>query len=108
MGTIRGDLPVLGASTLLQSLALNKCVGHLICESTNHEKVFFIHSRGLRLVRGSKRCLRLEQFLRRMGPVNRLETGKVVLEWTLEEVSDLFGWTRGTFKFQDFILDREE
>ena len=101
MGGIRGDLQVLGVANLLQSLALNKCVGHLICESANHPKVFFIHAGGLRLVRGSKRCQRLEPFLRRVGPVNREETGTIVVEWTLEEMCDLFGWTRGTFRFQE-------
>jgi hypothetical protein len=103
MGTIRGDIPVLGVANLLQSLALNKCVGHLTCESAHHQKVFFVHTGGLRLVCGSKRCQRLEQFLRRIGPVNREETGKIVLEWTLEEMSDLFGWTRGTFRFQEGV-----
>lgn len=101
MGTLRGDLPVLGVATLLQSLALSKCVGHLTCESVNHPKVFFVHEGGLRLVRGSKRCQRLEQLLRRIGPVNREAAERIVLEWTLEELCDLMGWTRGTFRFQE-------
>ncbi|HLF94751.1 MAG TPA: DUF4388 domain-containing protein [Planctomycetota bacterium] len=112
MGTIRGDLSVLGIANLLQSLALGKCEGLLTFELGAHQKALRLHPDGLRLVRGSRRCHRLEQLLRRVGPVASsselpggapsLESiGRLVREWMLEEVCDLFTWTRGTFRFQE-------
>lgn len=103
MGTIRGDLSVLGIANLLQSLHLGKCEGHLSVEGSSLSKVFYLHPGGLRLVSGSRRCQRLEKLLRRVGPVvtNRGAIGHLVREWLLDEMGEIFGWTRGTFRFQE-------
>ncbi|HXX94656.1 MAG TPA: DUF4388 domain-containing protein [Planctomycetota bacterium] len=101
MGTLRGDISVLGVANLLQSLALGKCAGHLTLEAASHEKVFHLDAGRIRLVRGSRRCQRLEKLLKRVGPVNREGVGRIVAEWTLDEVADLLTWTRGTFRFQE-------
>jgi hypothetical protein len=101
MGTLRGDLSVLGVANLLQSLALSKCSGHLTLESASHQKVFHLASGRICLVHGSRRCHRLEQLLKRVGPVNREGVGHIVAEWTLDEMTDLLTWSRGTFSFQE-------
>lgn len=112
MGIIRGDLSVLGVANLLQCLALGRCEGLLTLELGAHQKALRLESAGLRLVRGSRRSLRLEKLLRRVGPVAStsdlpggapsLESiGRLVREWMLDEICDLFTWTRGTFRFQE-------
>lgn len=107
MGSMRGDLSVLGIANLLQSLSLNPCEGYLLLEGATHEKAFYLHDRRVRLVHGSRRCARLEKFLRRVGPVTGQSTaGRSVLrhilhEWLIEEMSEVFSWSRAGFNFQE-------
>ncbi len=112
MGTIRGDLSVLGIANLLQTLALGKCEGLLTLELGAHQKALRLSPAGIRLVQGSRRCHRLEKLLRRVGPVvsspalpgtapSQESVGRLVREWMLEEVCDLFTWTQGSFRFQE-------
>jgi hypothetical protein len=107
MGTIRGDLSVLGIANLLQSLSLNPSEGFLILEGATHEKAFYLHDRKVRLVHGSRRCARLERFLRRVGPVSshspagREALRHILHEWLIEEMSEVFGWLRAGFQFHE-------
>lgn len=107
MGAIRGDLSVLGIANLLQSLSLNPSEGTLVLEGATHEKAFYLHDRRVRLVHGSRRCARLEKFLRRVGPVTshspagREALRHILKEWLIEEMSEVFGWLRAGFHFQE-------
>jgi len=107
MGTISGDLSVLGISNLLEMLTLGQNEGHLIIDGATHQKVFYLHAGRVRLVHGSRRCERLDKLLRRIGPVtsNLSEGGeairRILKEWLLEEVVEVFGWFRSTFIFQE-------
>lgn len=106
MGTVRGDLSVFGIANLLQTLTLGQNTGHLILEGATHQKVFYIHSGRVRLVHGSRRCARLDKLLRRMGPITPAlaDAGMirpVLREWLLEEMSEVFGWLRSTFFYQE-------
>lgn len=112
MSSIQGDLSVLGFANLLQAFTLNRCEGYLTLELGAHRKILYLHPGGVRLVRGSRRCLRLEKLLRRIGTVasegpsveggapSRGAIARLVQEWMLEEICDVFTWTRGTFRFQ--------
>jgi hypothetical protein len=107
MGSIRGDLSVLGIANLLQSLSLNPSEGFLILEGATHEKTFYLHDRKVRLVHGSRRCARLEKFLRRVGPITshspagRDALRHILHEWLIEEMGEVFGWLRAGFQFHE-------
>jgi hypothetical protein len=109
MGTISGDLSVLGFANLLEMLTLGQNQGHLIIEGATHQKVFYLNAGRVRLVHGSRRCARLDGLLRRIGPVtlNLTEGGEVIRrilkEWLLEEVVEVFGWYRSTFTFHEGV-----
>lgn len=114
MGAIRGDLSVLSIANLVQALVLDRSTGLLTVESGTDRRVLRVSPTGIRLVRGSQRCHRLERLLRRVGRVNEPADGftirggmptrgaivHLVKDWMLEEICDLFTWSRGTFLFQ--------
>ena len=114
MGAIRGDLSVLSISNLVQALVLDRSNGLLTLESGIDKRVLRISPSGIRLVRGSQRCHRLERLLRRIGRFtepsddftirggmpSRGSLARLVQEWMLEEICELFTWSRGTFLFQ--------
>jgi hypothetical protein len=115
MGAIRGDLSVLSLANLVQALVLDRSKGLLTLESGTDRRVLRVSPTGIRLVRGSQRCHRLERLLRRVGwtsadsaedPAfrgnlfNREAVARLVREWMLEEICDLFTWSRGMFVFE--------
>lgn len=111
MGAIRGDLSVLSIANLVQALVLDRSTGLLTVESGTDRRVLRVSPMGIRLVRGSQRCHRLERLLRRVGrpePTDAFRFGvpsrgaiaHLVKDWMLEEICDLFTWTRGSFHFQ--------
>ena len=115
MGAIRGDLSVLSIANLVQALVLDRSIGLLTVESGNDRRVLRVSPAGIRLVRGSQRCHRLERVLRRLGRFSYEQSGEVlpsgglitrlVREWMFEEIRDLFTWSRGTFIFQKALAD---
>lgn len=100
MGTIRGDVDVLGISNLLQVLSSNGCEGYLTVVQEGQKKVIEFTSRGIRLVSGSRRTNPLGEIL--------LRTGKI----TREQLDDLLGRQRrsgrpfGEFVAEEGILPR--
>lgn len=107
MGIIRGDLSVLSLANLVQVLVLDRSVGLLTVECGNDLRILRISATGVRLVRGSQRCHRLERALRRTigalsstGDEFSLRIGRLVQEWMHEEICELFTWLRGSFTFE--------
>jgi hypothetical protein len=114
MAAIRGDLSVLSIANLVQALVLDRSSGILTVESGTDRRILRVSPAGIRLVRGSQRCHRLERLLRRLGRFtdspeaftlqgdrpSRGAIAHLVQDWMLEEICDLFTWTRGTFHFQ--------
>jgi hypothetical protein len=107
MGIIRGDLSVLSLANLVQLLVLDRSVGLLTLESGNDRRVLRISPTGIRLVRGSQRCHRLERALRRtIGMLSQpgdefdARVRRLLQEWMHEEICELFTWLRGTFRFE--------
>jgi len=107
MGIIRGDLSVLSLANLVQVLVLDRSVGLLTLESGTERRVLRISPTGVRLVRGSQRCHRLERVLRRtIAALSQgddefsVRVGRLVREWMHEEICELFTWLRGTFTFE--------
>ena len=117
MGAIRGDLSVLSVANLVQALVLDRSSGFLTVESGADRRILRISAAGIRLVRGSQRCHRLERLLRRLGRFtepadsftlrggmpSRGSIAHLVQDWMLEEICDLFTWSRGTFHFQTAV-----
>jgi len=115
MAAIRGDLSVLSLANLVQALVLDRSSGLLTLEAGTDQRILRISPSGIRLVRGSQRCHRLERLLRRLGrfslapsndpaPAGNLLSkegvARLVQEWMFEEICELFTWSRGTFTFQ--------
>lgn len=112
MGAITGDLSVLSITNLVQALVLDRSEGILTIESGNDCRRLRVTPAGIRLVRGSQRCHRLERLLRRFGRLspgsaddtailsNRKLVARLVQEWMFEEICELFTWSRGTFHFE--------
>jgi len=115
MAAIRGDLSVLSIANLVQALVLDRSTGLLTLESGTDRRVLRISPSGIRLVRGSQRCHRLERLLRRLGRfspqsvddpaprgnlLSQEAVSRLVQEWMFEEICELFTWSRGTFTFQ--------
>jgi len=120
MGAIRGDLSVLSIANLVQALVLDRSIGLLTVESGSDRRVLRVSPAGIRLVRGSQRCHRLERILRRLGRFvnespeearagepqpSRGLIARLVHEWMFEEIRELFTWSRGTFLFQRAQFD---
>jgi hypothetical protein len=114
MAAIRGDLSVLSIANLIQALVLDRSTGLLTVEAGTDRRVLRVCPSGIRLVRGSQRCHRLERLLRRLGRFtepseaftvrggipSRSAIAHLVQDWMMEEICDLFTWSRGTFVFQ--------
>jgi hypothetical protein len=115
MGAIRGDLSVLSIANLVQALVLDRSVGLLTVESGSDRRILRVSPAGIRLVRGSQRCHRLERLLRRFSRFtsewsdeglvveslpSRGMVARLVREWMMEEICEMFTWSRGTFIFR--------
>lgn len=107
MAAIHGDLTVLSLANLVQLLVQDGSVGLLTIESGGDRRVLRVTSSGIRLVRGSQRCHRLERALRRfvvldLPPSDEFSNriSRLVREWMLEEICELFTWLRGSFTFE--------
>jgi hypothetical protein len=114
MAAIRGDLSVLSIANLIQALVLDRSTGLLTVEAGTDRRVLRVSPTGIRLVRGSQRCHRLERLLRRLGRFtepsedftlrggmpSRSAVTHLVQDWMMEEICDLFTWSRGSFTFQ--------
>jgi hypothetical protein len=114
MAAIRGDLSVLSIANLVQALVLDRATGLLTLESGTDRRILRLSPDKIRLIRGSQRCHRLERLLRKLGRFtepaegftlrggmpSRRAIGHLVRDWMLEEICELFTWSRGTFVFQ--------
>jgi hypothetical protein len=107
MAAIHGDLSVLSLANLVQLFVLDRSTGLLTIDTGSDRRILRITPTGIRLVRGSQRCHRLERVLRRLTgllsePADEftLRIARIVREWMLEEICELFTWPRGTFTFE--------
>ena len=130
MGTIKGDVEVLGISNLLQMLSMAGCKGVLSIFQDNQKKVIHFQDEGIRLVSGARRTNPLGEILIRTGKITRDQLDELLAEQrrtatplgeivsrrgildpaviqsalreqVAEEVYDLFTWSGATFQFQD-------
>lgn len=107
MAAIRGDLSVLSLANLVQVLVLDRSTGLLTIDVGTDRRILRVSPTGIRLMRGSQRCHRLERVLRRSISILSqpsddfsVRIGRLVQEWMLEEICELFTWSRGTFTFE--------
>jgi hypothetical protein len=109
MAILRGDLAVLGFANLLQVLVQSGCEGLLTLDFGAYRKVLRLSAPGVRLLRGSKRSGVLDRLIHRANtaapaspgaPDARPALEPVIREWLLEEVCEVFRWSRGTFTFE--------
>src|SRR5262245_16160212 len=82
MSAIRGDLSVLSIANLVQALVLDRATGLLTVESGTDRRILKVSPAGIRLVRGSQRCHRLERLLRRLPSPRAV--AHLVQDWMLE------------------------
>src|SRR5579862_1275538 len=130
MGTIKGDVEVLGISNLLQMLSMAGCKGYLSIFQDNQRKVIHFQDEGIRLVSGARRTNPLGEILMRTGKITRDQLDELLAEQrrtatplgeivsrrgildpaviqsalreqVAEEIYDLFTWSGATFQFQD-------
>lgn len=130
MGAIKGDVEVLGISTLLQMLSMNHCQGFLTISEDKQKKVIEFGTTGIRLISGARRTNPLGEILIRTGKITREQLdellaeqrrtgtplgeivaergileGKVIdtalREQVAEEIYDLFTWSGATFTFKE-------
>lgn len=130
MGTIKGDVEVLGISNILQILSMAGCKGYLTIFQDNQKKVIHFQDEGIRLVSGARRTNPLGEILMRTGKITRDQLDELLAEQrrtatplgeivsrrgildpaviqsalreqVAEEVYDLFTWSGATFMFQD-------
>jgi CheY-like chemotaxis protein len=130
MGTIKGDVEVLGISNLLQMLSMAGCKGHLSIFQDNQRKVIHFQDEGIRLVSGARRTNPLGEILMRTGKITRDQLDELLAEQrrtatplgeivsrrgildpaviqsalreqVAEEIYDLFTWSGATFMFED-------
>jgi len=130
MGTIKGDVEVLGISNILQMLTMAGCKGYLTIFQDNQKKVIHFQDEGIRLVSGARRTNPLGEILMRTGKITRDQLDEMLAEQrrtatplgeivsrrgildpaiiqsalreqVAEEVYDLFTWTGATFMFSD-------
>jgi hypothetical protein len=112
MAAIRGDL--LSPDANPRQPRPDRSNGLLTWNRGTDRRVLRVSPAGIRLVRGSPRCHRLERLLRKLGRFtepaesftvrggmpSRGAIAHLVQDWMLEEICDLFTWSRGTFIFQ--------
>ncbi|HLY09396.1 MAG TPA: DUF4388 domain-containing protein, partial [Planctomycetota bacterium] len=130
MGTIKGDVEVLGISNLLQMLSMAGCKGYLSIFQDSQKKVIHFQDEGIRLVSGARRTNPLGEILIRTGKITRDQLDELLAEQrrtatplgeivsrrgildptviqsalreqVAEEVYDLFTWSGATFQFAD-------
>ena len=128
MGSVRGDLDVLGIANLLQVLTMNQAEGYLSVTRDTESKVIHFSPAGLRLLSGAARVSPLGEILLRTQRITReqlaeilaekRETGLPFGEFVIQkgiltqeaidsalrdqvgdEICDLFTWTHGTFEY---------
>lgn len=100
MAGVRGDLSVLGTAHLVQALMLEQACGLLTLEAGNDRRVLRISPAGLRLVRGSHRCHRMDRLLRRTGQKSSASS-HLIREWVFGEICEAFAWAEGAFVFEN-------
>lgn len=106
MADIHGDLSVLSLANLVQALVMDRSTGILTVQAGTDRRVVRIGREGIRLLQGSHRCQRLERLLRRLprgGMPSPRAITHLVQDWMLEEICDLFTWTKGEFRFEKAI-----
>lgn len=130
MGQIKGDVEVLGISTILQMLSMAGCKGYLTIFQDNQKKVIHFQDDGIRLVSGARRTNPLGEILMRTGKITRDQLDELLAEQrrtatplgeivsrrgildpaiiqsalreqVAEEVYDLFTWSGATFQFAE-------
>jgi CheY-like chemotaxis protein len=130
MGTIKGDVEVLGISNLLQMLSMAGCKGFLSIFQDSQKKVIHFQDEGIRLVSGARRTNPLGEILMRTGKITRDQLDELLAEQrrtatplgeivsrrgildpaviqsalreqVAEEIYDLFTWSGATFQFAD-------
>ncbi|MBV8881211.1 MAG: DUF4388 domain-containing protein, partial [Planctomycetaceae bacterium] len=130
MGTIKGDVEVLGISNILQVLSMAGCKGYLTIFQDNQKKVIHFQDDGIRLVSGARRTNPLGEILMRTGKITRDQLDELLAEQrrtatplgeivsrrgildpaiiqsalreqVAEEVYDLFTWSGATFMFAE-------
>lgn len=112
MATIHGDLTVLSLANLVQLLVQDRSTGLLTLESGSERRILRVSPTGIRLVQGSQRCHRLERALRRFIGMESMSSDefshritRLVREWMMEEICELFTWLRGKFSFEKMAPD---
>ena len=80
MGTIKGDVEVLGISNLLQMLSMNRCKGFLTITLDGQKKVMQFFDDGIRLVSGARRTNPLGEILMRTGKITRDQLDELLAE----------------------------
>src|SRR5260221_12689328 len=80
MGTIKGDVEVLGISTILQMLSMAGCKGYLTIFQDNQKKVIHFQGEGIRLVSGARRTNPLGEILMRTGKITRDQLDELLAE----------------------------
>src|SRR5258708_16077696 len=80
MGTIKGDVEVLGISTILQMLSMAGCKGYLTITQDNQKKVIHFQDDGIRLVSGARRTNPLGEILIRTGKITRDQLDELLAE----------------------------
>ena len=128
MGSLRGDLEVLGIANLMQALTAGPRVGRLTVSREADSKTLQCGPRGLRLLKGNPRVsplgqillrtrkltraqltevladhkksgLPLGEYVTKRGLLAREDIDKALQEQAADEIYDLFMWTQGTFEF---------
>src|SRR5579862_3325149 len=100
MGTIKGDVEVLGISNLLQMLSMAGCKGYLSIFQDSQKKVIHFQDEGIRLVSGARRTNPLGEILIRTGKITRDQLDELLAEQRRtatplgEIVSDAASWIR--------------
>src|SRR5688572_27706766 len=128
MGSLRGDLEVLGVANLMQALTVGPRGGRLSVSRDGETKTLHCGPRGLRILDGTRRVsplgqilvrtrkltraqladvladhpksgLPLGEYVTKRGLLSREEIDKALQEQAADEIYDLFMWTQGTFEF---------
>lgn len=128
MGSLRGDLEVLGVANLMQALTVGPRGGRLSVAREGETKTLHCGPRGLRILDGTRRVsplgqilvrtrkltraqladvladhpksgLPLGEYVTKRGLLSREEIDKALQEQAADEIYDLFMWTQGTFEF---------
>jgi CheY-like chemotaxis protein len=130
MGSVRGDLDVLGIANLLQVLTMNQAEGYLTVTRDSERKVVQFGPAGIRLLSGAMSVSPLGEILLRSQRITRDQLAEILSgqrhsgmpfgeyvtqkgiltqeaidsalrEQVADEICDLFTWTHGSFEYAD-------